>query len=320
MNKETVEKILGFVFLFSIIPVLANSYTFTRNLTIGFTGEDVRQLQIFLNNYSEQTRVAQTSFGSPGNETSYFGTLTKNALIKFQNLNASEILTPVGLNYGTGYFGPSTMAFLDKQNSETVPGSLQTNTDPKVKEIEINQTPTVNFGSTQTNFQADPDQDFLMLSEYKIESGDKFFVGANIEIEDLDFYFNGDRLSKSCENEYVCELDSGNTKPGTYTLSTSDSGVKTEQILVFDKDQRPSVDVDTIKINTPNTLSGENLTSTITVHTSYGSVETNVTNNKFTFTISSPLTSLPADFDEGEFFVVNSDGLTSDIIEVDYEI
>ncbi|MFT5352792.1 MAG: peptidoglycan hydrolase-like protein with peptidoglycan-binding domain, partial [Candidatus Paceibacteria bacterium] len=82
---------------------------FTRSLTVGSSGSDVLELQKVLNQ-DPATRVATSGVGSPGNETTYFGTLTKNAVIKFQNKYKSEVLTPVGLSYGTGYFGPSTIS------------------------------------------------------------------------------------------------------------------------------------------------------------------------------------------------------------------
>jgi hypothetical protein len=78
------------------------STTFIRNLKIGMTGEDVRQLQIFLNTHGFV--LVTTGLGSPGNETTTFGNLTRATLIKFQKANN---ITPA-----VGYFGPITRAFV----------------------------------------------------------------------------------------------------------------------------------------------------------------------------------------------------------------
>jgi len=76
--------------------------SFTRNLTTGATGEDVRQLQRFLN--SRGFEVASAGAGSPGSETVYFGSATQAALAKFQ---AAHGITPA-----EGYFGPKTREFI----------------------------------------------------------------------------------------------------------------------------------------------------------------------------------------------------------------
>jgi hypothetical protein len=82
-------------------------YTWARNLTTGSTGEDVRQLQRFLNG-NPQTQVASSGVGSPGNESTYYGPATARAVSKFQELYAAQILTPLGLTRGTGGFYTST--------------------------------------------------------------------------------------------------------------------------------------------------------------------------------------------------------------------
>ena len=80
------------------------SFNFTRNMSVGARGEDVRDLQIFLN--TNGVIVTDVGAGSPGNETNYFGTLTQKALAEYQRIN--EINPPAG------YFGPITRLFINK--------------------------------------------------------------------------------------------------------------------------------------------------------------------------------------------------------------
>ena len=76
--------------------------TLTRDLYRNLSGEDVRTLQQLLN--TNGFIVASTSYGSPGNETNYFGPATEAAVIRFQI--ARGILPSVG------YIGPLTRAAL----------------------------------------------------------------------------------------------------------------------------------------------------------------------------------------------------------------
>lgn len=89
---------------------VSTGYTFNTNLTIGSTGVDVMNLQKVLN-MSADTQVASTGTGSAGKESTYFGTLTKNAVIKFQN--------KYGISPAAGYVGPITRAKLNSMNTTT---------------------------------------------------------------------------------------------------------------------------------------------------------------------------------------------------------
>ena len=90
---------------------------FNRNLKLGDSGEDVRKLQQVLNQ-NPLTRVAVGGPGSPGLETSYFGPRTYEAVVRFQDIYRTEVLTPAGLFLATGYVGPFSRAKLNEVASQ----------------------------------------------------------------------------------------------------------------------------------------------------------------------------------------------------------
>lgn len=95
----------------SIATTSTSTFRFGRSLQFRDHDADVKRLQEFLNGHGSP--VASNGSGSQGQETDYFGVLTLQAVIHFQNSHANEILKPVGLSSGTGYFGPATRAFID---------------------------------------------------------------------------------------------------------------------------------------------------------------------------------------------------------------
>jgi peptidoglycan hydrolase-like protein with peptidoglycan-binding domain len=75
-------------------------YFFEHNLSAGTISSDVEDLQKYLNAHG--FILAKTGPGSPGNETTKFGSATRAALIRFQ---LARKISPA-----SGYFGPLTRA------------------------------------------------------------------------------------------------------------------------------------------------------------------------------------------------------------------
>lgn len=81
-------------------PSSSGSCSFTRSLTVGSSGADVKCLQQYLN--SAGFTVASSGVGSVGHESTYFGPMTRSAVAKWQQAN--------GVSPAAGYFGPVSRA------------------------------------------------------------------------------------------------------------------------------------------------------------------------------------------------------------------
>jgi peptidoglycan hydrolase-like protein with peptidoglycan-binding domain len=301
--KTNINKIFFISFvLFLFIFTNSFAYNFNQNLLLGSSNEDVRQLQIFLNNYSAETKIANSGVGSPGYETTYFGLLTKQALIKFQNINANSILIPNGLSSGTGYFGPSTRNFI---NSLSGSNNISTPINSNIPNINVNE-PIYN--------------DFMMVSKNNVKNGDKVYLGSNTILKDLDFYINNKKLDKSCRGEYICEIKIETSTNGINLITTNVTTLRPAEINVIDEDEKkPVVKISNIKINEENEITGKYLSDKIKVYTMLGIFEVTTEDNKFKLNIETAEGQFIKNL-VGPFYVENENGLTSDIIIITYEI
>ena len=146
--KSIIKKALLLTLLSLISLNIAEAYVFPSNLKLGSRGEEVKNLQILLNQ-DKDTQIATSGAGSPNNETTYFGPATVRAVIKFQNKYKQETLNPIGLTKGTGFVGALTRKKLSTMGTSGTSGTLGTPTtscttkyDPKTGKLCVPTTST----------------------------------------------------------------------------------------------------------------------------------------------------------------------------------
>ncbi len=74
-----------------------------KNLRYGNRGAEVKTLQTFLNTTQGETLPL----------TGYFGSMTREAVKRFQKKYAAQILTPIGLSAPTGIVGNATRTVIN---------------------------------------------------------------------------------------------------------------------------------------------------------------------------------------------------------------
>ncbi len=94
-------------------PNIPSTFRFTRQMGRGANGVDVRYMQIIFN-ADPVTRVATAGVKSRGQETNNFGSLTEDAVRRFQIKYAEEILHPWNITVPTGYVGRQTIIKLNQ--------------------------------------------------------------------------------------------------------------------------------------------------------------------------------------------------------------
>lgn len=85
---------------------IASIFKFYRDLKLGMTGDDVKELQKYLNTHGYA--LTNSGAGSLNNETTYFGNLTKQAVIRYQ--------TDHNIKPNVGYFGFITRSSFEQNN------------------------------------------------------------------------------------------------------------------------------------------------------------------------------------------------------------
>jgi hypothetical protein len=132
----------------SIVP---QNFRFNTNIKLGTTLlPDVSYLQSFLNQ-NTLTRVAATGPGSDSELTNYFGTKTSDAVKRFQELYADEVLKPAGLTTGTGFFGEFTRKKINSLLSAL--GITATPESKKINVVQNSNTPKVSAVFSTQSFE-----------------------------------------------------------------------------------------------------------------------------------------------------------------------
>ncbi|MBU3669011.1 MAG: peptidoglycan-binding protein [Candidatus Taylorbacteria bacterium] len=132
------------------ISSIPSSFTFQRNLKQGdIVDPDVKYLQMILNSRPE-TKVAESGPGSISEPTTLFGSLTKAAVMKFQEIYRSDVLTPAGLTSPTGTVGAFTRtklnSLLSTQRLVQNARNISTQTNSNTGTLAVSATPGIADG------------------------------------------------------------------------------------------------------------------------------------------------------------------------------
>ncbi len=145
--------------------------TFARSLTVGSTGNDVKELQKFLN--SKGYTVASSGPGSVGSESTYFGPATRAALAKYQAAN--------GISPAVGYFGPVTMKSVNAMTGgtpvTTTPGTTPVVTVPAGTGLVVSSTEQPASGLAPENAARVP------FTKFTLTAGSGDVVVNNLTIQ-----------------------------------------------------------------------------------------------------------------------------------------
>ncbi len=340
------KKIVYITSIFLFTPVFfAHAYVFNQTLSIGSEGQDVFELQKILNQ-DVRTQIAE-GIGSKGKEATYFGQKTKDAVIRFQNVYAQEILIPNGLSYGNGIVGKSTREVLNRlgQTNTTQTTDTVETIEPTIQQDSPTITTTLSAKEQSKAYKEKlretgvlKNADFF-VSKTTIRPREVLYIGSETPLRELDIYVGEYKMNTYCKySEYTCAFRV-KLSPGTYTLKTSNPKLGSHQITVLDKNELvPRVSIDRISLTKENIIEGKYFSPKVKVFTMYGVFESETENDSFILKFPEEYirgANLVSEYNnenenlsedeknnptlKGFFYIQNSNGLTSKARQIIYE-
>lgn len=286
---------LLFTFYFLLFASVAQAFEFTRNLSLGSEGVDVLELQKVLNK-DPRTAVSISGPGSFGQETFYFGSKTRSAVILFQNLYAREILYPADLSYGTGFVGNLTRAKLNSfQSTSTtnlsIPPISSTGTGSPQPFILAPSTPPP--PAFPNNFSSK----FYItaISAMGGEPGDKIIVsGQGFTREGNEIRIGHTKIGSFPSQGQIVTFEIPDIKPGPYAIHIKNSnGTSTYPFFLIKKPGSRHSELTkispsgTLDSETKITLYGKGFAAENDIYTNLGTIEdVSPTNDKLEFYLS----------------------------------
>lgn len=294
-----------------------------RNLFLGMEGEDVQALQKFLNTIPS-TRVSQSGFGSLGQETTFFGSKTKAAVVKFQELYAKEVLTPVGLTKGSGFVGAFSRAKLTALMCAGISASPATPATPTVSPA-TPATPSASSEDKPLTLMQPSEYIVTHLSSVSVMGFGFLSAGNTVHIGD-DTAIPNVKPSAAGDLEVVIPATVPKGKHDLWVSNTNGESNKSFLIIVDGKTKAPKITSFTPKTGltgTKITVTGEGFTATNneiyvsdTVISGVASADTETLS--FALNITVPGLSAGEDVESLDlnvpmwFYVVNANGVSNE--------
>lgn len=220
------------------------TFFFIRDLKEGSVGDDVKELQKLLNKDPE-TRIPGTGIGSYGQESTYFGKITKDAVVRFQNKYQTDVLRPVVLTQGTGNVGLWTRLKLNQIliNAQIAQTPPQTDTTVSENDTEtiispetdvISSNPSVNTVNFLALTNSSKDLSLSSLSKYAGKAGSTITLSGTGFAKENTVRFGTQKIEKtpSLRGKDIKLTIPDSIKPGRYDISVT-SGGKTSNSMPF---------------------------------------------------------------------------------------